>query len=545
VKKIILKTLTLNNFATFKNQTIEFNDKFNAIVGETGSGKSLIVEALQLIWGNRADKSIIRKDAEFSCVEAVFSVTSDEIKQYFLELGFPCDSDEVVLKRTIDRNGKSRSYVNHFTCKAQTLTQICKRFVDLVGQFENQKLLSSNYQLRLLDQYAELQPMVEEYTYLYNQLTMLNKKIEQIQNNSTDQERRLDYINYQIELIEKINPSIQEEIDLIESKSKIINKEKHNDAIQSINNIISNENDNNGILNLILELTKKIDRNNDLTEILSPYRQLLDDSFNSINQFQNALESLLDTDEEQDLEQIITRLDQYQQLKNKFRVNNIEDILSLYQSFLTEKNQLVLQENNLTQVQAQIELIKMNLHSHANNLHSSRIKAAKSLSLQLTNYIQKLNMRGATIAVKVDATMEFNQFGKNSITIMAETNPGEGEYPLKKIASGGELSRILLSIRKVLSSQDSISIFLFDEIDTGVGGETALTIGNALHEVSLNSQVIAISHLPQIVSFADQIQFVSKNKILENSERRTISEVKVIQGKNNIKEVAISLSPIN
>jgi DNA repair protein RecN (Recombination protein N) len=545
MKKIILKTLTLSNFATFKNQTIDFSDNFNVIVGETGSGKSLIIEALQLIWGNRADKSVIRKKSEYACVEAVFQVTSPEINDYFRELGFPCDSDQVILKRIIDRSGKSKSFVNHFTCKASTLTTICKRFVDLVGQFENQKLLSSNYQLKLLDQYANAHELQREYSVLFNQLSILKQKIIEINDNSINQERRLDYLNYQIELIDNINPTEHEESELVETKNRIINKEKHNEAIQSIKYTLCNDNDSGGVLNTLLEISKKIDRNHELTNLIGNFRNTLDESLNLLNQFQVGLESCVDIQEDYDLDAIISRIDQYQKLKSKFKTSNITGVLAIYQEFLDEREQLLKVENNLIEAKREASILEDKLYLLAQKLHDLRVKSADLLSYELTNCIQKLNMKGASISVLVERNDELDSCGLNTVNIMAETNPGEGIYPIKKIASGGELSRILLSIRKVLSTQDSISIFLFDEIDTGVGGETALTIGHTLHDVSKHSQVIAISHLPQIVSYADQVQLVSKNNIKEDTQARTISQVEVVNGKQNIKNIAVMLNPIH
>ena len=228
--------------------------------------------------------------------------------------------------------------------------------------------------------------------------------------------------------------------------------------------------------------------------------------------------------DEEELNNVLEKLDLYQKLKRKFGTDT-EGLVKIYQDFLLEKESL---ENNELKIEDLIEqqkMLKADCLNLAETLHTNRIKAAKKLSVELTKLIQSLNMKGATLNIEVKRAEELNVHGLSSISFLAETNPGEGFHHVKEVASGGELSRILLALRQVLSSKDSISVFFFDEIDTGIGGETALKIGNALKEVSGASQVIAITHLPQIANYSDKLIIVSKDILETKGKKRTQSSV--------------------
>ena len=219
--------LSLTNFATFQNQTVYFHDKFNSIIGETGSGKSLILDALQLILGHRADKKIIRKDCEHAIVEAIFKCKCSRIKSFLDQLGFPFEGEEIVIKRILYKNGKSKAFLNFQSCSLQTLVSFSKQFVDLVGQFENQKLLSSKYQLQLLDDYSTHNETLIKYQESYTLLSKTRSEYEELKIKSHDIAQRTDYVTYQVAEIEKLDPSVKDETDLIEQKKHFQNVEQN------------------------------------------------------------------------------------------------------------------------------------------------------------------------------------------------------------------------------------------------------------------------------------------------------------------------------
>jgi DNA repair protein RecN (Recombination protein N) len=529
-----LKNLVIQNFATFKNQSISFRPGFNAIVGETGSGKSLVLDALQLILGGRSDKKMVRKDTDFSLIEATFFCQDPKIKEFLASEGYPIEESELIIKRLIYKTGTTKTFVNHSSCTAQFLSHFSRRYIDLVGQFENQKLLSESYQLHLLDHFAKTEPLLQEYQDQFYFYKKACKEKEELESSKNQREQRLDYLTFQLQEIEKLNPSSQEEDDLLKKKSSIVNMEKSQKLLAQIQGAFEGEDQQSG-LNSSLKFLLSLFRKN--PDIFQDDLETLSEIDDRLQRFQQSLFQKLGEDyDPQELEGVLDRLDFYQRLKKKFG-GTVEAILQHQVDFLKEKSQLEEVEFNLETIDQKIAESYKTLDKLAQKLHVTRKSYSKKLSQELTLKVRQLKMTGATLRIEVEETPDFHENGRSRVTFVAETNQGEGFYKIKDIASGGELSRILLSLRQILSSCDSISIFLFDEIDTGIGGETANSIGRALQEVSVNGQVIAITHLPQIAQFAETLIIVQKETQAKDSEKRTESSVKEVIGKMILKEV--------
>lgn len=537
-----LTELNVTNFATFSNQTIKFDKKFNAIIGETGSGKSLILEALQLILGQRADKRIIRKDSDCAIIEATFRCECPRITKYLDELGFPFENQEVVIKRLIYKSGKTKSFLNLQTCSLSTIVNFTSNFVDLVGQFENQKLLSSKYQLQLLDDFAGLEHTLTKYKDSYQTLITTQKELDETIERSSQVAQRSDYLDYQIDELDKLNPTVADEEELITKKKEFQKQESQKQRLEVINTIFDgSERGSDGLITLLKRLESETISSGLLNEEETAQFYNAQSIIGDLNYGLNS-KSDFDINEE-DYEAVIDRLDHYQVLKRKFKVET-SGLQKLLDDFKVEREEAENLETSIELYKKRVEKLKSESITLAKLLHEKRTIAATDLSAQLTKNIQALNMKGATIQFKVINTEQLSMRGFSEVQLISETNPGEGFFLLKDIASGGELSRILLSIRNVLSSKDSISIFLFDEIDAGIGGETALTIGKTLAEIANSSQVIAITHLPQIANNANKLVIVSKQLIEDNDDTRTISLVKEVQGLDIQKEVSL-MTPLN
>ncbi len=523
---LYLKSLNLQNFATFENQEISFDVKFNAIVGETGSGKSLILDALQIIFGARADKKLIRKNAEFSTIEAVFSSDDVNIKNYFYEIGHPFEGNEIVIKRVIFSNESSKSYLNFQSCSASLLTAFSKRFVDLVGQFENQKLLSEDYQLILLDSYSGLNADISEYQNLYNQLSEFRKNFDELLNEKNLRGQREDYIKFQIEELEKLSPSVEDELELLKKKDMILNVEKRQSTLGSLTSAISDDDIN--LLGLLKNCLNRAEKNpgivsEEIITKLYDIKSILEDVSYDLSKDLNA------NFDDENIEEIINRIDFYQKLKRKFG-GSTEEMIKTFFEFKDELTSFSQVDDKISLVSKKINDLESRCNRFAEELHSIRLHRASELSLELTTKVQELKMQGARLLINVTKSDNLGPKGVSKIDFIAETNPGEGFFKVKEIASGGELSRILLAVRQILSSNDTISVFLFDEIDTGIGGETAIYIGKSLQSVSQYSQVLAITHLPQIAAFATQLINVSKNTIIIDDQPRTVSIIDQIVG---------------
>jgi DNA repair protein RecN (Recombination protein N) len=525
-----LKSLVIQNFATFRNQTVRFRPGFNAIVGETGSGKSLVLDALQLILGGRADKKIVRRETDYALIEAAFYCKDVTIAAYLEEAGYPLDGNELIIKRLIHKNGTTKTYMNHLSCNVSFLAAFSKRYIDLVGQFENQKLLSESYQLHLLDYFGKLNIEVDQYKNLLKTFKLLESRQKELESSKNLREQRLDYLNYQLLEIEQLNPSSQDEEELLHKKNLMMNMEKSQKLNFQIQEIFDGGEGQSGLFSQLRFLNSIFMKNQDIFSNETPTLVDLDDRLQLLHDdLSRKFNVEIDPSE---LEGVLNRLDIYHKLKKKFG-GSVETVIQSQVEFLKEKSHLEELDIDLNSSEKKLLETKNDLIKIASNLHQKRIKAAKLLSTELTQKVRLLKMSGATVAMKVEKSDEFLESGMSRAFFEAETNSGEGFYRIKDIASGGELSRILLSVRQILSSCDSISIFLFDEIDTGIGGETATTIGKALASVALNGQVIAITHLPQIAQFAETLIVVSK----DTSDSRTESTIREISGKLIQKEV--------
>ncbi len=536
--KIWLGHLYLKDFATFENQTIEFSPGFNIILGETGSGKSLIMDALTLILGSKAKKNMIRRTCDSAVIEAHFKIQDEQTKEYFNSIGFPLTSDEVIIKRIIDKNGRNKNYLNFQLCPITTLQEVSHLFIDLVGQFENQKLLQPKYQLDLIDNYSANTTIKPKFIQSFRELQEIIQKLNLFNTRLIELNQKKDFILYQLEKIEELNPTENREAQLIHQKEELINLQNNIVTINQSIDLINNE--SNGIIKSLNTLTKNLDS---FDFIKSDQRNEIENIKDIINELGFHLSQKTEKEfNQENLDQILDELDQYQQLKRKFG-GSIETLIAAQTQFSKELSEINLLENNVEKLTADLVKHENACLKNAKTLHLDRIKTSTKLSKLLTTELQDLNMEGSEIKIDLHET-NLGEQGISKVSLKAQTNPGEGFHRLSDIASGGELSRILLAMRKIISSNESISIFFFDEIDTGIGGKTALRIGSSLKDVAKKSQVISITHLPQIAKYGDWfIQVEKSTHQLNDGSHRTVSSI--ITYDKNKKDQAISeLSPI-
>ena len=524
-----LKTLRLQNIATFENQIIHFDPHFNAIIGETGSGKSLIMDALALVLGQRADKKLIRKNAPFALVEAIFAAPGEGVKKYFHEIGFPYE-DEIIIKRIIYPEESSKAYLNLQLCSCQEINNFARQFIDLVGQFDNQKLLSEDYQLFLLDSYAQVLALRQDYQNTYQAWLGQKTELTKLQQAVQEQKSREEYLKFQIEQLEELNPSLEDETNLIEQKELLLRQDKAQKVIENVCGILTDNESFNVVaalkncLNFLKQddlLAKNIFGPNLLGQLEDAQANVADVAFELAKKLSN------DNNPAQ-LETILHRLDAYQKLKTKLNTDTTELVqrLAQFKAELTSLASLAEQVSTTTQ---EIDRLHKLLLTQGKELHQKRLLAAAQLSTHLTQSVRQLRMEGATIDFALQEG-EPRTTGISILNFQAETNPGEGYFKVASIASGGELSRILLAFRQVLATSDNISVFFFDEIDSGIGGATATSVGHALNEVAQQTQVLAITHLPQLAQYAQRLLEVQKSTLALAQGCKTISQVQEIAG---------------
>jgi len=331
MSSLFLDSLSLRNFATFENQEVEFNPNFNGIVGETGSGKSLILDAFQLVLGGRADKKLVRKGAAFATVEGKFKLKDEKFLHFFDELGFPLEEEyTVVIKRIIYATGKSKSFLNHLSCPLSVLSKFSKTFVDLVGQFENQKLTTSEYQMSLLDQFCENNILLSDYTETYESYKQVIIEISQLQEALKDKGQREDYLRFQMKELEQLKPSVEEERRLLSLKSQILNKEENSKDLNLLKDLISDG--EVSLVTIMGEAAKIFEK---------PIHFISDNAKEQFELLRNTVEDLsyevsrtsLDEESEISIEDVLEDLDRYQKLKRKFNVET-NALQSLYNQFL-------------------------------------------------------------------------------------------------------------------------------------------------------------------------------------------------------------------
>jgi DNA repair protein RecN (Recombination protein N) len=525
--KLFLKSLTLQNFATFDNQTVQFEPNFNALVGETGSGKSLILDAFQFILGSRADKKIIRRGKEHALIEASFQCIDDFALNFFSEIGFPTDDNEsIVIKRIIYASGNSKNFLNHQQCSLQVLKHFARTFIDLVGQFDNQKLLSSEYQLQLLDHFGNISEPLALYSNEYKNLQSDYHLLQSQKEEFNDLIQKEDFLKFQLSELKDLDFSVENEERLILQKNRHLSKEKKNSLLNQATNLLT-ESDNSlssqsSTLYKIIEEYDELFKS-DISQEISEIKLLLDEL-----SFKIEKERTDDASQDLELEQIIDDLDKIKKVKRKYHSDN-EQLISIQKNLEEQIIKIESLRESIQSLESKIKSSEDNLYVIATKLHGLRSTHAKILAKKITQFIQKLNMKGSTCDLKVRKLEALNSSGISQLDFLVETNPGEGFFPLKKVASGGELSRILLALRSIVTDSDSISIFFFDEIDTGIGGQTALKLGDIIKEVSQTSQVIAITHLPQIARNANSIISVEKETLTHKGKKRTSSIINIIQ----------------
>ncbi len=540
---LILETLKLQNFATFKSHEVHFSIGLNAIIGETGSGKSLLLDALQLVFGGRADKKAVRHGCDSTVVEAVMKFSDSEITRTLEDMGFPSEEGEVVIKRMVRKDGTSKCWLNNMACSLGQLVTFSRRYIDLVGQFENQKLLSDGYQLKLLDQFGQTTALAKEMKEHLELYRSLREERDQLERSQSEREQRLDYLDFQINEIESLGPIEGEEEELISLKSDFQNQEKKQLLYHQISEMVEGGEQSGGLASLIRSGRSLFAKNaNIIPQHFSEKFSSLEAAFEELAaSFKGLSTKELDAEE---LQKAIERLDLYQKLKRKFG-GSVATIIEAKSQFEAEAKRLREIETDLGTLFKKLHSAEQTVQRIADKIHDKRLENSLLFSKELTRCVQELKMTGAEIRLEVSRSTELTDAGYTRLTFLAQTNPGEGFFRVKEIASGGELSRILLALRQVLATHDSISIFLFDEIDTGMGGETALHIGKSLKRVSLNSQVVTITHLPQISSFADKLIVVSKSTTAEHGEDRTESSVKELVAAKDIRKEIERMTPIN
>lgn len=517
----MINTLHIKNIGIIDDLSINLNNGFNILTGETGSGKTLIIDSLEILAGGRFSKDMIRTGEDFSFAEL----------SLFLPNNTFCDEDNIIISREIHTNGRNLCKINGRLVTVNELKEFMKHIIDIHAQNDNLSILDITTHISLVNNYAfkELFPILKEYSENYNKY--MNIKLELNKNYGDDKERirKLDLLRYQANEIEDAKLKENEEEELEAKRKLILNSEKIVKNLSEADHSLSNE-VIDGINLAIHNLEKIADLDKSYKDTLEKLQSTyydLEDISRDVSGF--AEDTCFDGTEQTEIEE---RLDLIYSLKRKYG-NNIAEIIAYGKKI----NQEILDIENLDDyiktLKKELQEVENNMLIQSRMMHDIRLKACQELSKKINLELKDLEMKNAKfeISVNFDETLKFNKNGLDNIEFLISTNLGEEAKPLIKVASGGEMSRIMLAIKTVLSSFDQIPIIVFDEIDTGISGIAANKVGEKMKSISKSHQVICITHLAPIAAKGDHNYFISK--YAENNKTKTsfkeLSESEIIR----------------
>lgn len=533
----MLTHLSIKNIAVIDRAQIDFSDGFNILTGETGAGKSIIINSLNILKGERASKELIRTGEQSARVDGIFTV-SDEIKNEICDIiGIDFDENEIMISREFNLDGKNSVRINGSPITLSMLKSIGEYFVNIHGQHDSTSLLVKKSHLGFLDNFGgeKLKDALEEYKKVHAEYQDVKSKLEKLNTDETEKERRMDLLKYQIEEIEVANLSLNEEDDLTERRNFLANAQKISEnCLAAFDKLYDGEETGNSAHDLIWEAVKLIEQitefNSDMDTVckeLTDVTYIISDNSHAIKKFADSLEC-----NEYELNEIEERLDVIYNLKRKYGVS-VGDVLKYLEKIKKEYAEIEHSEEQIKFLSEKLKELELSRLEKAEKLSLLRKENAKILSEKICAELCDLEMAKTVFEVKIEDT-EFSNSGKDDVEFLISTNLGELPKPLSKIASGGELSRIILAIKSVITGEKSAETLIFDEVDTGVSGKTAQKIGEKLYKMTKSAQVICITHLAQIASLADKHFLIEKKT--ENG--RTKTEIMPIDGENRISEIA-------
>ena len=533
----MLTHLSIKNIAVIDRAQIDFSDGFNILTGETGAGKSIIINSLNILKGERASKELIRTGEQSARVDGIFTV-SDEIRNEICDIiGIDFDENEIMISREFNLDGKNSVRINGSPITLSMLKSIGEYFVNIHGQHDSTSLLVKKSHLGFLDDFGgeKLKDALEEYKKVHAEYQDVKSKLEKLNTDETEKERRMDLLKYQIEEIEVANLSLNEEDDLTERRNFLANAQKISEnCLAAFDKLYDGEETGNSAHDLIWEAVKLIEQitefNSDMDTVckeLTDVTYIISDNSHAIKKFADSLEC-----NEYELNEIEERLDVIYNLKRKYGVS-VGDVLKYLEKIKKEYAEIEHSEEQIKFLSEKLKELELSRLEKAEKLSLLRKENAKILSEKICAELCDLEMAKTVFEVKIEDT-EFSNAGKDDVEFLISTNLGELPKPLSKIASGGELSRIILAIKSVITGEKSAETLIFDEVDTGVSGKTAQKIGEKLYKMTKSAQVICITHLAQIASLADKHFLIEKKT--ENG--RTKTEIMPIDGENRISEIA-------
>ena len=528
----MLERLHIKNVAVIDEAEIEFNNGFNVLTGETGAGKSIIIDSINMVLGERTSKNLIRNGEKKAVVEALFYINNRSVLEKLEEKGIEAEDGMLLLYRDVNTEGKSICKINGSMTTAASMREIAGILINIHGQNDNQLLLTPSAHIDFLNDYADISNDLTAYRAEHQKVNELQDRINSINFDEREKERQIDLYTFQIDEINSANLTEGEDEKLSERKKFISSIGRIAEVINSSHSALY-ENDGNiydSLSNVVDNLFSVSEYD---TQIKEMYERLnstaieINDIIYQIRDYRDSIEF-----DESELDEIEARLDTINTLKRKYG-STIEDILS-YRDDITEKlNGIIKSDEEIIELNRELEIAEKARKELAAVLTSERRKSAEELSIKICSELSDLDMSRVKFAVNI-TECNFNNNGCDNVEFMISVNEGEPLKPISKIASGGEMSRIMLAIKSIFSDTDPVDTLIFDEIDTGVSGRAAQKIAEKINKISLNKQVLCITHLAQIAAMADTHFLIEKTV----ADGRTYTKVTPLDEKMRQNELA-------
>ncbi len=537
----MLAELAIKNIAIIESVTVSFQKGFTVLTGETGAGKSIIIDSIHLLVGGRGSSDFVRHGADKAEIEGLFLIEGDHPAiAKCSEFGIEIEEGMLLLKRDIYPSGKSVCRVNGKLVTITILREIGRTLVDIHGQHDNQEMLDDKSHLRLLDEFGgkEIYPALNEYQSIYREYVKIKKDLASLNENEQMMAQRLDLLKFQLNEITNAQLKIGEDEQLLTEKKKLTNFEKLFSSLNTTYEALQGEQKGLDWVGLALS---NLDEAQTIDEELKEIYSIVSNSYYQLEDIVHTLREKLDELEYDPnrLNEIENRLNIIHQMKRKYG-DSIEAILEYCAKIDDEIEMITNRESHIETLNKKLVSIEKDLLVEANHLTSLRKNAAEKLTEAIHKQLKDLYMDKTVFEVKFfeQDNIEFQPDGIDKIEFYMSTNPGEPLKPLAKIASGGELSRIMLALKTIFSQHQGVTSIIFDEVDTGVSGRVAQAIGEKIYRISVNSQVLSITHLPQVAALCDHHFFIRK----EIKEHRTITSIQQLSECERIEEIARMIS---
>lgn len=533
----MLSCLQIENVAVIQKAEVHFQPGLNVLTGETGAGKSILIDSINAILGNRTSKDLVRTGASKAVIRASFAQIPDVVLDKLEAAGYE-RSAELLLSREITAEGKSSCRINGMPTTAAVLRELCGGLININGQHDSVGLLNPAHHLSILDDYAQNAKLYQEYYVLYRSLVKVKKELDAMITDEAEKQRRIDLLTYQVQEIEDAALTAGEEQTLEARRKVLANASTIRDRVAKAHALLSGDDDTPGAVDLLGEASNAMDTAAQLDESLSGVSGTLMDLYYSAKDAAAELIDRLDAYDTNDaeLDEIEQRLDLLYRLKRKYG-DTVEDIIAFGQKAREELEQIQFSEQRHDQLQAEKLRLYGLAREKAEALTQTRLKAFDELNARITDTLQFLNMPGVRMTLH-HARGPLASHGQDSVEFYISTNPGEAPKPLARIASGGELSRITLAIKNALADRDAVPTVIYDEIDSGVSGKAAGRIGEVLRQSARGHQILCITHTAQIAALADCHLLIQKNV----TNDRTYTEIHPLDTEGRVEALARLIS---